>query len=247
MLIRTADLRDLASLFAVPLRVGGHAHEEVFFLVRDGMLEAHRGPLHARVPLCVWARDRVLGWAIWKALPDARHAPETMDLERALRLVDTSILPVQTRAVFQQQGERRARVDVLVWHPRDRLDPITVAPLGMRVVWQTLALAWAERFWGEGTVGPRGSWGRARTPVDLARFNLVIRSPALPAKAEPQKILTRAVARHLGQGDHAGIAVIPPAWLDQAVGVLPHRDGLALVGRCWWLSIGGVFEGPINS
>lgn len=233
MLIRTADLLDLASFFAAPLRVGGVAHDEVFIAVRDGMLEAHRGPLHARVPLCVWARDRVIGWARWKALPEPRHAPETMDVERAVRLVDAPALPVQTRAVFQQRGDRRGFVDAHLITADDRVQSFEVPPLGARVVCSHLTLVWAERPWRG--VTPLSS----RSAFAVSRFNLVIRPVPL---AGAHKVITAAVNRLIGDGDCAGSAIVPEPWLDEAFRALPHRDGLAFVGRCWWADFGRAFE-----
>jgi len=232
MLIRTADLLDLASFFAPPLRVGRAAHDsEVFLVVRDGMLEAHRGPLHARVPLCVWARDRVLGWARWKALSD-KHAPETMEVEHAVRLVDAPSTPVQTRAVFQQRGDRRGFVDAHLITADDRVQNFEVPPLGARVIAAHLTLVWAERPWRG--VTPLSS----RSAFTVSRFNLVIR----PVPLVVHRVISTAVNRLIGDGDHGGSAIVPEPWLDEAFRALPHRDGLALVGRCWWADFGRVFE-----
>lgn len=234
MLIRTADLLDLASFFAAPLRVGGVAHDsEVFVAVRDGMLEAHRGPLHARVPLCVWARDRVIGWARWKALPEPRHAPETMDVEDAVRLVSAPSTPVQTRAVFQQRGDRRGFVDAHLITADDRVQSFEVPPLGARVIAAHLTLVWAERPW-RGVTPPS-----SRSAFAVSRFNLVICPVPL---AHTSSLGTPAMNRLIEDGNgEAGSAVVPESWLDEAFRAVPHRDGLALVGRCWWANFG---KGP---
>ena len=226
MLIRTADLFDLAQAFPASVLGEEDRHGAVFLVVRDSMLEAHRGPVHARVPLCVWARDRVIGWATWKALPDPRHAPETLDVERALFSRAAPAAPVQTRAIFTQRGDRRGYVDAFLVAQDDKAQSLDVPPLGMRLRCEQLDLAWAERG---------GATGANPPPFGVTRFNLVLRTQVAPRE---QGKVTRSVARLLGDGLRRGTATIPAAWLADAIHVLPHRDGLALLGRCWWADLG---------
>lgn len=230
MLIRTADLLDLAQAFPAsgtrPVFM-----EPIFFLVRGSMLEAHRGAMHARVPLCVWARDRVIGWGVWKALPDARHAPETMDLEPALRLVEGWQEPVQTRAVFEARGDRRGYVDALLLGAGDTVQALDVPASGLHALFPRLDLAWAPRAF-------TGGSPLSQQPFGVSRFNVLLRTqPPEDVRGKlPAKLL-----RLLG-GERPRIAVIPDAWLVEPIRVLPHRDGLALVGDRWWSSFGHSFE-----
>jgi len=224
MLIRTADLFALAQAF--PAAAPGEDGGAVFFVVRDSLLEAHRGPMHARVPLCVWARDRLIGWADWRAFPDVKHAPETLDVERVLAPRAAPAAPVQTRAIFTQRGDRRGYVDAFLVAKDDKPQGLDVPQPGVLLRCDQLDLAWAEKRWTT-TMG--------RMPFDVTRVNLVLRTQALP---RDQGEVTRAVTRLLGDGPQRGMATIPAAWLADAIRVLPHRDGLALIGRAWWASFG---------
>lgn len=225
MLIRTADLLDLAQAFPA----SGTA--PIFFVVRDSLLEAHRGPMHARVPLCVWARDRVLGWGSLEGVRDSKGAPETMDLERVLYLArSTPREVVQTRAVFAQRGsvDRRGIVDAYLV-TRDNVQAFDVPSTGMRIVCASLDLAWAAREY-------HGL--RSTSPFGVARFNLLLRPDAEKIGAR----LPASARRILGNGPAQGTATIPPAWLGTALRALPHRDGLALIGDRWWATFGYNFE-----
>jgi len=226
MLIRTADLFALAQAFPASVLGDEDRHGAVFLVVRDSMLEAHRGPVHARVPLCVWARDRLIGWADWRAFPDVKHAPETLDVERVLAPRAAPAAPVQTRAIFTQRGDRRGYVDAFFVSQDDKAQSLDVPPLGMRLRCEQLDLAWAERV---------GATGANPRPFGVTRFNLVLRTQVAPRE---QGKVTRSVARLLGDGPQRGAATIPAAWLADAIHVLPHRDGLALIGRCWWADLG---------
>ena len=226
MLIRTADLFALAQAFPASVLGDEDRHGAVFLVVRDSMLEAHRGPVHARVPLCVWARDRLIGWADWRAFPDVKHAPETLDVERVLAPRAAPAAPVQTRAIFTQRGDRRGYVDAFLVAKDDKPQGLDVPQPGVLLRCDQLDLAWAEKRWTT-TMG--------RMPFDVTRVNLVLRTQALP---RDQGEVTRAVTRLLGDGPQRGMATIPAAWLADAIRVLPHRDGLALIGRAWWASFG---------
>jgi len=226
MLIRTADLFALAQAFPASVLGDEDRHGAVFLVVRDSMLEAHRGPMHARVPLCVWARDRLIGWADWRAFPDVKYAPETLDVERVLAPRAAPAAPVQTRAIFTQRGDRRGYVDAFLVAKDDKPQGLDVPQPGVLLRCDQLDLAWAEKRWTT-TMG--------RMPFDVTRVNLVLRTQALP---RDQGEVTRAVTRLLGDGPQRGMATIPAAWLADAIRVLPHRDGLALIGRAWWASFG---------
>ena len=233
MLIRSADLLDLAQAFPVPASrrpSAWVAEGPIFLLVRGSMLEAHRGPMHARVPLCVWARDRVIGWVVWKALPDPQHAPETLDVEQTFVCVDAQPTPVQTRAVFQhRRTDRRGYVDAYMIAGTHPMQPLDVPPAGVRIVCRGLDLSWAAR---EALDGSRlGSHG-------VARANLILRADV----EHHGRALPAAAKRLLGDSPHRGTIQIPPAWLDDPVRALPHRDGLALIGPSWWATFGYNFE-----
>jgi hypothetical protein len=227
MLIDTDAMIDLAGAF--PARKTA-VLSGAYWRTVGGWLEVHRGPLHARVPLKVFAKDRELGWH--RLDVSALTAQDTVELESLLVPAAAPLEAQQLRAVWRDDSaalvpsKHRLFVNGREgsW-TRPHLSVPKTCCLGLG--WRILEpLHGAARIADDARILPPTSFGsrRERRAARLAEVKVregVYRPP------EP------SVYHH----PFDGFATLPPGWLHAPTRLVPHAGGVAMHGGSWWLGL----------
>jgi hypothetical protein len=223
MLIDTDTLIDLAGAF--PARKTAVLWGAYWRTV-GGWLEVHRGPLHARVPLKVFSKDRELGW--YRLDVSALTMQDTVELESLLVPSAAPLEPQQLRAV---------------WHD----DSAKLIPLQHRLLVNGREFSWTRPHLSVPKACHLGLGWRIAEPLhDAPRVEVdarIVPSPYSGSRRERRaamlaevKVCEGAYKPH-DPALYRAFATLPPGWLHTPTRLVTHAGGVAMHGGSWWLGL----------